>query len=153
MLGTWFFAWELIFHRCQFFLWGTFKPNHSKWGFGGVNIPKNVIFSAKFTKITKISITRSFLKFDTFYFAQKYIYPSYTSPYIRFWPQKYLTSTFGWWKVPFLDIFGDEMAPKSWFFSKNHKNRFKGVIFYARNLKFCMRAYFSKHSIPLRGNF
>ena len=44
MLGTWFFAWELIFHRCQFHLWGTFKSDHSIWGFGGVKDPKNSIF-------------------------------------------------------------------------------------------------------------
>ena len=143
MLGTWNFAWELIFHRCSLHFWGIFESEHSMWGFEAVKDPKNAIFQAKITKITKIAITQPFLKLETSDFAQKYIYPSYTSPYIRFWPQKYLTSTFGWWKVPFLDIFGDEMAPKSWFFSKNHKNRFKGVIFYARNLKFCMRAYFS----------
>ena len=80
------------------------------WGFEAVKDPKNAIFQAK---ITKIAITQPFLKLETSDFAQKYMFPSYTSPCIRFWPQKYPSSTFGWWKVPFLDIFGDEMAPKS----------------------------------------
>ena len=51
------------------------------WGFEAVKDPKNAIFQAK---ITKIAITQPFLKLETSDFAQKYIYPSYTSPYIWF---------------------------------------------------------------------
>ena len=54
------------------------------WGFEAVKDRKNAIFQAKITKITKIAITQPFLKLETSDFAQKYIYPFYTSPRIRF---------------------------------------------------------------------